>query len=474
MKLLRGISRALAALAGGVFALLLGVYLTALAMNRHDRAPSAEVRAMAALLDELPEVADEDNGYVYLLGFGAPRGTDPWQTGAERADRIRAMRASYDSSRQDDPHSEALDLGPPPGADASAWREACYRAERQCFEALTAAPGASIADWLEERDWALARYERLLSYSRWRDIETYDSRGPFARHNDAYRAQRIWFIDAWRRAGEGDVAGVRERLRADLELWRLALAESSTYLSKLLAAGLVQRHFEWANIVLKRLPSDSVLAAVPDSWRTSMTRAERSMRRALSGELRFVRNTMEAMDAGRGAYPSPEGVDGSPGWMTRLEQQMWRALLQPGDFTNKRARQFRGYIDAADAPYERFADALEQARVSAVGHARAAGWQDALYNVVGDHLLRLDDGALGVYANGTARAGDLEGVRRAALLAAELRSRRVVPAQVARELARAALRDPYTGDPLRWDAASGAIVFVGLARSNAGRYAMRY
>ena len=60
------------------------------------------------------------------------------------------------------------------------------------------------------------------------------------------------------------------------------------------------------------------------------------------------------------------------------------------------------------------------------------------------------------------RVGDLEGVRRAALTAAILRSRGVESKDVSAALANAEQRDPYTNQPFVWDEASQALVFTGL------------
>jgi hypothetical protein len=59
-------------------------------------------------------------------------------------------------------------------------------------------------------------------------------------------------------------------------------------------------------------------------------------------------------------------------------------------------------------------------------------------------------------------------VRRAALLTTELRNRGVHRAHVAAELPESAIRDPYTDEPLGWDAQKGVLTFTGLERASRG------
>ena len=52
-------------------------------------------------------------------------------------------------------------------------------------------------------------------------------------------------------------------------------------------------------------------------------------------------------------------------------------------------------------------------------------------------------------------------MRRAALLAAQLRERAVPLDQMAREVSSAELRNPFDGKPFEWSAEEQAVVYVG-------------
>jgi len=68
------------------------IYLAALAVNWRDQAPSRDALAFAADEPGSKSVEDENNAYVYLLGFGAPRDVDPQAAGTARAAWLRKLR----------------------------------------------------------------------------------------------------------------------------------------------------------------------------------------------------------------------------------------------------------------------------------------------------------------------------------------------------------------------------------------------
>jgi hypothetical protein len=72
------------------------------------------------------------------------------------------------------------------------------------------------------------------------------------------------------------------------------------------------------------------------------------------------------------------------------------------------------------------------------------------------------------------RVGSAEGMRRAALLTAELRSQSIPIAGLPGKLAESPLRNPYNGQPFDWDAADQAIVFIGPETRKYRRQAYPY
>ena len=59
------------------------------------------------------------------------------------------------------------------------------------------------------------------------------------------------------------------------------------------------------------------------------------------------------------------------------------------------------------------------------------------------------------------RVGSIEGMRRAALLTAQLRERGVPLDAMAKELSGAELRNPFDGKPFEWSEEEQAVVYAG-------------
>lgn len=446
--------------AAAVGLLGVGLYLTALAVNRHDQPVSAEARELQGIHEALPAVADAENGYVYMLGFTAPQGSDARAAGAERAARLRAVGAEAAPSRASDRRQAAF-----PSLAAGQAEEAftiCPAGEQAaCFEALREIE--DVGAWLDERAWILARYSRLLSHGRWREIGLPRSGPSPVRLLPALRAQQAWHLEAWRRAGDHDAQGVREILREDVEFWRLVLADSLAAHSKLLATGALERHFAVANVVLQRLPAERVETAVPEAWRTPLTADERSMRRVLATQWRSERTWVRQLLAEDGDRPDADGAEQT--LRHRLGRGLTRAFAQQQDFLNKRAHQFVYVAEQTEEPYDNLRAAFGRARAFDVFSSGDTSWSAPLYNFMLDTMLSRTS-ALDHYVNLAARVADLEGVRRAALLTAELRGRGVASGDVDAALARATLSDPYTGEPFEWEPQAGEIVFVGVHPSS--------
>ncbi|HKE47246.1 MAG TPA: hypothetical protein VKB52_04215, partial [Rhodanobacteraceae bacterium] len=306
-----------------IVALPVLVYLAALAINWRDQRPSPEALALAADEPASKSVEDENNAYVYLLGFSAPRDADPATAGAARAAWIRKLRS--------DP---SLGIETDPGPNALPDHEQLFEPLRnvscaidggmQCFDALNGARD-TIERVTAEQSWLIDRYRLLLSYVEWADITTGDIRSVYPEITGILQGRRLYYLRAWLLAVAGDADGVRTALDADLELWRLSLRDSSTVLSKMIAEGRFREHLAWGTLILRRLPPEARAAAIPASWRRPLTNEERSMNRAFRGEWRFAQNSLRTMAGSGLTSVSPSGR----GKSITLEQRISSALATP-------------------------------------------------------------------------------------------------------------------------------------------------
>jgi hypothetical protein len=153
----------------------------------------------------------------------------------------------------------------------------------------------------------------------------------------------------------------------------------------------------------------------------------------------------------------------------RLDSFFTRQLLQPQDSANRDAALLLRVDALLNVPYAGLPAALVHVRE--VVEQRSEGIIDATYNVVGDLILA----SVGdEYADYGARVADLEGMRRAALLAAELRGRGVPADSVAASIELDDARNPYTGEAFEWIPARSSIGFTGLRHEYRGRSEFLY
>jgi hypothetical protein len=243
---------------------------------------------------------------------------------------------------------------------------------------------------------------------------------------------------------------VRSLLREELRFWRMVLESSDILITKMIATAALNRHFEIGNVVFRELSEDAT-NATPDEWRVALTDAERSMHRALVGEWMFSsRMIRETLDF---------GVDYEDSFAGNVAWRVFRPLYKPQDSMNAMAEKYAGWAELLAAPLAGYEAALMRTSES------DTPW--SVYNPIGRVILGMGDWDMASYA---ARVSDIEGVRRAALLAVTLRADGVETADVPAALSTSALRNPYDDRPFEWDAEQGAIVFQGLEKRDRGRH----
>jgi hypothetical protein len=323
--------------------------------------------------------------------------------------------------------------------------------------ATTALPGA-----LAEQRWQIDRYLALLNYRAWHEIASADPRAPLLAGLHGY-PRWLFFLDTWLLAAAGDARQVSARLDADLVLWRMALAESDSLVGKEIAARRISEHFDWGNLILRRLPPERRADGVPAAWRKPLTDMERSMRRVFVGEWRHTNDALQSMKT-RG----PD-VQNSLSWYDRFNAAIALPLLQPQASANRDAAVLVKLDALLNVPYPEFKAALARAPELDL---RESGVLAVTYNLVGRALMGTDRAAY--LADYAARVADLEGARRAALLAADLRGLRI-PAELAGAMIPlAAVRDPYTGGPYGWTADPATVTFTGLERTTRAQHSFLY
>ena len=443
----------------GVLAVPIGLYLIALVVNRHDQPPSAATIHLREVLDQRAPVADDHNGYIYVLGFSAPEGSDPHAAGLQQRAWLEEGGYLPDSGKED-PLSSPINYRAARSPEVEGIVQACVSPARRCAELLEKS-STLVADWLSAQTLLLERYRTLLTREGWLEQVPHNMHMPIPLYSAVTDGQRLLFADAWQRAGAGDVAAVRDALQSDIAFWRRVLASSDLAITKMIAVFAIRQHFAFGNIVLRRLPAKQALQAIPASWTSALSDEERSMLRPMAGELRYLEGVLSTLtDA-----PIHGGVLYSDHFMSRVYDRFQASLFQPQDTINQSADQYLSLAQQFAVPLDRYPEQLEQLNEPPRRSFKR------LYNVTGNALV---SGGIMHAANHAVRVGDIEGMRRAALATNELRARSVAEADVTEALRSASLRNPYTDEPFQWDEDERAVVFVGLESGARGRHAYIY
>jgi hypothetical protein len=442
----------------GLIGLAALLYLIGLAINWKDRPPSAQALAFQKLLDARPPVPDAENAYVYLLGINARGGQDPIGVGARR---LQWMTSHTGNGDEPDPTGAGLEFRSAASAEVENTVDRCADgAGHDCAQSFRQLP----ADWRPDElgSLALHRYRTLLGLGKWREPVPLHIAAPIPGFGELTYGQRLHLLALAQLARQADADAVREGLNADSRFWRGVLAQSSTLISQMIAAAALRNHYFFGNLVLRELPAHQRASAVPEEWRREYSAQERSMRQVMAGEwaisTRMIRDLHEDPEA---------SLDSEAGVLEGMMNRLSLPFLHPQDTANDAAADYARFCARLDVPMSQYQEVLSGLK----DEARGAAWF-SVYNPIGTFLNRLLP--LAQFANYAYRAASTEGMRRAALLVAELRAREFSPDQVPSELAAASLRDPYTNAAFEWDAEGGAVVFTGPEKHAWRRYEFFY
>jgi hypothetical protein len=443
---------------GGLVVIPLAAYVVAVLVNRHDQPPSPDALRLAALYQARPEVADDDNAFVYFLGFSAALDENPRDVGAQR---LLWLQGGGPLDATSDPLLKPLDnFGTHP--DVAQFRTACDSVGSDCLRAFADA-GRVLEQWLTSQPWLLPRYRQLIAHRAWRERVPDDIAVPLPSYSGIMQGQRLLLLQATTLAAAGNGTGAAELLESDLRFWRMVLESSDLLVTKMIATAAVRRHFQWGNLAVRGLPAEETLAVTPVAWRTPLTATELSLRRTLVGEWMHFSGNVTKM---------PGTLSAGQPWTARASNRLVAALFQRQDTLNVYSRYFTELDSTLDAPLNGYAAAADAASSLVERKANEVFPPRSLYNLMGSVLLGIAGPAdYGDYAR---RVGDLEGIRRAALATVTLRAEATPPSEVAAALAASPLRNPYDDQPLRWDETEQAVVFVGLEPGERGEHRFYY
>jgi hypothetical protein len=450
-------------MAGGIVGLCIAAYLVALAINWRDREPSPTALRFASLYRDRPAAADEDNAYIYVMGFTVAPDESPYQMGLRRIAWLRESTSLQPLDISRDPLGKRPDYRVGRLAAIREFIDACKPASVSCDTAFGTGDGV-FEQWMASESWLLVRYRELIPRRGWRETVPTDLSAPFPSYQLVMDGQKLLLLNAKILARRGEYASVRQLLEEDLRFWRGVLESSDTLVSRMIATAAITRHFELGNLIFREIPPGDVMAAVPAEWNVALSESELSMRRCLVGEWTFMSAALRNMMTYRSA-PNDESF--ASGVLGRLTAPFY----QQQDTINAHAEYLSEMAERMSVPLDEYEEALSRATEFSARTRSEAVPPRSVYNIIGRIATGVGAYDYGSYAR---RVGDLEGVRRVALAAVTLRAAKVAAAEVPAQLAVTSLRNPYDDRPFEWDPKSSAIIFRGLEPSERGVHRIRY
>jgi hypothetical protein len=344
-------------------------------------------------------------------------------------------------------------------------RKACGEAQsgkcRETFEA------AALQSRNPAEDLQLARYRELLKRENWHEVVPQNLHAMLPPYAELLNAQRLFMVDLGRRANSASAADIRNALEADMRFWRRMLASSGYLISKMISVAGLRQHLYLGNLVLRHLPRDEALAALPQGWRQELTPEELSMERTMAGEWAYGAGIMREWQTSDELLGGSEPALADTTFGGRLVSTLLRPFFQAQDQKNFTAAQYLSFARSFDVPLDRYV-----AVADAIRAARSPGFELHIYNFVG-YTFRSLTGPW-VLPEYPMRVAAAEGMRRAALLTVELRARGVAIQNVADELSRSELRQPFDHAAFAWSAEDQAVIYGGFEADQRRRNAYFY
>jgi len=410
--------------------------------------PSASAVRLSQIHAQRSRVPEAENAFIYIWGLPAPPKADALELGRKRIAWLQQKAVNPDDLSPD-PLGEPQELAALRSRGMKALAKVCAGSPGlPCVTAFDEWPADPAFNELENA--SLQRYRALLARGRWFESVPFLGEGPLPPYAEAFEAQRVQMLELRQAAAAGDAARVRDTLQEDLAFWREVMKSSDILISKMIACSAIRYNFFYGNLVLRRMPQALQAEAIPPLWRQPLRTEELSMFRAMAGEFEYTGGGIEwlrSADAGYEEFDEEYPEDLVDEWLGKVSHRVrpWQRQL------NHVADAYLGLAEAFAVPLDQYPQAETNYEERFADNP--SGNRAATYAV---------------------RVGSVEGMRRAALLTAELRSRAVPESAMSVELAAGSLKNPYTLTPFEWDAGQRAVTFEGPEKHKYRRQAYFY
>ena len=431
---------------------LLGLALAAwLGINATDQELSGEAKALMTVPP--PPEPSQENGYLESLALGAPGGVSTYEFALRRLRVLNTAQAERSADALADLAYAKIDARVPD----------CRPAESSCLKAAAGHP--QLLELIESHRVFLARYRAMREKSEFIDLmEVASPDDEYPSYWELFQGQRLSFLVAAVRFNAADRAGALAELEKENAFHRRMAVGSRTLLVKMLSYAALERDALFAADMARQMPPKRDAAL----WR----RLETLVRAPTKDELDVVPNLrvtfaqdMRWMQTRRyvrlsdSYYALSERV--SPG---ELGTRPWwdpvaPYLYRPNHSLNLYAAKVKIRLTVAEHPSKDYYRATKEAgdRVKILDPGMLGSM---IVNPIGRRHPNLQAGEIDYICRMHGHSGVLTLVR----LQSKLRASGISTPEAVREVLASPLgsshADPFTGEPMRFDAENRTIGFA--------------
>ena len=444
-------------LAAVLLSLLMLVPVVFFAVNWADEELSPEGQAL--LRGPAARVADADNGYFVLLGMDAPADANALEAG-------RKVQATRERMYQEDPLRQSFaSPGLPPVAgtspDLGFEKVRCAMQGGNCVGRYLAS-AVLVREQLQVHAVALGRYRQMMGLAGYEERTIPSPFAPLLNYEVLSRAAELQLAGAVLDIREGREQEGLATLAAEITYHRRLLATAGL-LTRMVSAALLRRDFRVLSEVIESRPD--LVQSQQELLRpllAPLNQQENDLRPAMAAEARSAATMLNLMLE----TMKRQGIDKGDARSGRGEDWFSRKVYLPNSSINALVPYWSAVaelVHGSPAGYEERKQQYAQSPATRRKKPFAFDWT-YVRNPMGKIMSAF---AKPDVADNIERVHDLDGYIRLVALQAAIRREQIPPVAIGAyvDLAAANLRNPYTGAPMGWDAASSSLLFEGHQRA---------
>lgn len=442
---------------------LVAAYLTALIYaNWNDDALSD---ASVAALQFTPPTEDalSDNGYLILMGLDAPVQNDAIGD-AVALGRLRLERET-ERRRWIETHGGQAE-GIPPSIDKN------YRSEDVLPSNLRCPTGTvDCFDWYLQHRTKIETYAqknqaliaRLSAAANARQFQNpvpfyfLVDLPPFARLTSAHE---LWLAQAAIEWTQGQTQQAIQTTRKAVQLRNRLAGGSDNLVASMIALAMQYRELRWLSNAVKRMGPQTE-SGLSQEIAEILSTPQVSLQKALEGEKQSMASAFQSLQNPE-MFPMP--FDDTSQWWQGLANQVSKRAFLPHQTINTFVHNLQEIQAISMLPAHEMETAFHLASQKWSDDYACSPWK-RLRNIAGVCTAYT---ALPYYLTYLQRVTDVEGYRRLVVLQHRAKIEQIALAEMPAWLTQSTqeLHNPYTQQPMQWDAASNSLVFEGREKQN--------